>query len=66
MKQEKLKKDSIILLNKLLKTKIKQEENSKIYYMSKINCVIFPYRIIKSKDDLITNNVKPLLIHSLI
>ena len=56
LKQDKLKEDGIMLLNKLLKTKINKEENSKIYYMSKINCVIFLYRIIKSKEDLITNN----------
>ena len=56
IKQEDLKDNGILLINKLLQTKINKEENTKIYYMFKINCVIFLYRIIKSKDNLITNN----------
>ena len=56
LKKEELKENGVLLINKLLKTKINKEENSKIYYMFKINCVIFLYRIIKSKENLINNN----------
>ena len=56
MKHENLKKHSVLLINKLLKTKINKEENIKMFYIFKIKCVIFLYRIIKSKDDMISNN----------
>ena len=56
LKEDNLKENGILLINKLLKTKINKEENTKMYYMFKINCVIFLYRIIKSKDNLIENN----------
>ena len=56
VKQEDLRENGILLINKLLSTKINKEEKTKLYYMFKINCVIFLYRIIKSKDNLVTNN----------
>ena len=56
LKQNDLKENGTIFINQLLKTKINKEENNKMFYISKINCIIFLYRIIKSKDVLITNN----------
>ena len=56
LKQDDLKEYGVLLINKLLKVKINKEENNKIYYMFKINCVIFLYRIIKSNENLVNNN----------
>ena len=55
LKEENLYNYGIVFFNQLLKTKINKEENTKIYYMNKINCILFLYRIIKSKEEVINN-----------